>query len=171
MEFWTEAGPDRWWKADPAFDATIRERFLPLLEQAKTGVLGGWAETPEGALALVILLDQFSRNLFRGTPETFANDAKALVIANISIKRGFDRDIIDDLRMFFYMPLMHSEELTEQTRCVELFQPIGGENLRSAIVHRDIIERFSRFPHRNAILGRASTEEERQFLDDGGFSG
>ena len=171
VEFWSEAGPDRWWKVDPAFDATIRERFGGLLERAKAGELEGWAETPEGALALVILLDQFSRNLFRGTPGAFASDLKALAIAEIAVERGFDRSIDDEVRMFLYMPFMHCETLAAQRRCVELFEPFGGDNLRAAREHRHIIKRFGRFPHRNAILGRISTEDELRFLADGGFSG
>ncbi len=171
IEFWSEAGPDRWWKTDHHFDEAIRDRFLATLERAKSGELDNWAETPIGALALIILLDQFSRNLFRGTPGAFANDEKALAIAKAAIANGFDREIHDEIRFFLYMPFMHCETLAEQQRCVELFAPVGGDNFRSAEEHRDIIQRFGRFPHRNAILGRVTSEEEQRFLDSGGFSG
>lgn len=171
VEFWSEAGPDRWWKADPAFDAVIRMRYLKVHEQARAGRLDDWAQTPAGALALVILLDQFSRNLFRGTQDAFACDQEALIVAKSAIRNGFDRQIEKDIRLFFYLPFMHSESLSEQQRCVELLEPIGGDNLRAAREHCDIIRRFGRFPHRNSILGRVSSQAEQQFLDNGGFAG
>ena len=126
---------------------------------------------PDGALALCILLDQFPRNAFRNTPRMFATDARARAIAQMAIESAFDDAVDEDLRQFLYMPFMHSEDIADQDRCVELTQGLATDNHRYAVLHRDIIRRFGRFPHRNDILGRASTPEERQFLADGGFAG
>jgi uncharacterized protein (DUF924 family) len=171
LAFWLEAGPDCWFAADEAFDASIRARFLPTYEAAARGELAGWEASAEGALALVIVLDQFPRNMFRGTARAYATDERARWAANLALKRGYDLDIPAEMRSFLFLPFMHSEDLIDQNRCVELYRAAADENLSYAIEHRDIIRRFGRFPHRNAILGRASTPEEQAFLDGGGFAG
>ena len=171
LGFWREAGPARWFRKDAAFDQQFRDRFLGAHESALRGDLDGWADAPDGALALLILLDQFPRNAFRGTPRMFESDAKAREVARRALKESFDMQVDEALRNFFYLPFMHSEELGDQDRAVELTRKLGDEPLRYAILHRDIIERFGRFPHRNAVLGRATTPQEQRFLDDGGFAG
>jgi uncharacterized protein (DUF924 family) len=171
LAFWREAGPARWFRKDDAFDEQFRTRFLAAHDAALRGELDEWAGDAEGALALLILLDQFPRNAFRGTARMFESDAKALAVALQAVQAGFDEQVDAGLRNFFYLPFMHSELLADQDRGVELARKIGDEPLRYAILHRDIIERFGRFPHRNAVLGRATTPEEQRFLDDGGFAG
>ena len=169
--FWREAGPDRWFIKDESFDALIRERYLATHEAAAAGKLSDWEATAEGALALVIVLDQFSRNMFRDDARTFAADDKARAVANRALKRGYEQDIPAEMRGFFFLPFMHSEDLIDQQRSVELYRAAGNENLKYAEAHRDIIRRFGRFPHRNAMLGRTTTPEEQAFLDGGGFKG
>jgi len=173
LRFWLEAGSDKWYSKDEAFDAAIRERFGEAHAAASTGRLDGWVETPEGALALVIVLDQFSRNLHRGSPETFANDEAALRHAESALAAGYDRAVTPELREFFAMPFMHSERLADQERSVALCHALhaGEATLPYALEHERIIRRFARFPHRNTILGRHTTPAERAFLDEGGFSG
>ena len=170
LEFWF-ADPGRWWKKDPAFDAEIRSRFSDLHESIERGEREDWRETPRGALAYVIVLDQFSRNMFRGTSRMFASDAQALAAAHAAIERGYDQALAPAERTFLYMPLMHSEDLADQERCVALFQSVAAPDpVRYAEQHRDIIRRFGRFPHRNEILGRASTPDELEFLTQPGSS-
>jgi uncharacterized protein (DUF924 family) len=169
IRFWREAGPDRWWPKDDAFDATIKSRFLELWKQAAAGGLQDWRSSDEGMLALVIVLDQFPRNMFRGDPRTYATDALARDVARRAVDAGADQRVDPALRQFIYMPFMHSEELTDQERCVELFR--ATDNEKYAESHADIVRRFGRFPHRNALLGRATTPDEQAFLDSGGFSG
>lgn len=135
------------------------------------GELAGWLTTSHGALALVLLLDQFPRNAFRGTPRMYQTDALAREIAAAGIAAGHDRSVEEKLRLFFYLPFGHSEDLTDQERSVALTSDLGQPNLSHAERHRDIVRRFGRFPHRNPILGRAMTEEEQKFLDEGGFAG
>lgn len=171
LKFWSEAGPQKWYAKDDAFDAAIRARFLATHEAAKAGLLDAWAETADGALALVIALDQFPRNLFRDDARAFAADAKAREMAHAAMAKGFDRQIPPPLQQFFYLPLMHSEDLADQNRCVALFADGAEQNRRYAEIHRDVIARFGRFPHRNAVLGRITTPEEQTFLDEGGFAG
>ena len=171
LAFWREAGPDRWFKKDAAFDNAIRARFLATYEAAARGELAGWEASAEGALALVIVLDQFPRNMFRGTVRAFAADEGARWAANLALKRGYDLDVAAELRIFLFLPFMHSEDLADQNRGVELYRAAEDENLKFAIRHRDIIRRFGRFPHRNALLGRSTTPEEQAFLDAGGFAG
>lgn len=171
LAFWRAAGPGRWFGKDEAFDREFRERFLGAHEAAARGELDAWVQDAPGALALLILLDQFPRNAFRGTPRMFASDAKARAVARQALQAGLDAQIEADLRNFCYLPFMHSEQLPDQDLAVELAGKLGGESLRYAIMHRDIIQRFGRFPHRNAVLGRATTPEEQRFLDDGGFGG
>jgi uncharacterized protein (DUF924 family) len=161
---------DRWWRKDPAFDREIRERFAAEHAAVTRREREHWLADPRGAVAYVIVLDQFSRNMFRDTPAMFASDAQALAAARDAIDRGLDRTLPDVMRTFLYMPLMHSEQLADQERSGALFTPIGGANLEFAVRHRDIVARFGRFPHRNAVLGRASTDEEREFLTQPGSS-
>lgn len=171
LDFWRAAGPRRWFKRDDAFDREFRERFLAAHDAAASGELASWTATAEGALALVLLLDQFPRNAFRGTPRVYATDAQARDIADAAIRAGFDDAVEQDLRQFFYLPFMHSERLQDLDRCVRLNEPVGGESLRYALHHREIVRRFGRFPHRNALLGRPSSEAEERFLAEGGFAG
>ena len=172
LDFWFGAGPKKWFSRDAAFDAAITERFMPGYEAAAAGKLSDWEQSAEGALALLILLDQFPRNMFRGSARSFATDAAALAIARRAVERGFDRQLPLPKRNFFYMPFMHSENLADQERCVELSRLYSDANtLKWAELHADIIRRFGRFPHRNALLGRTTTPEEQGFLDAGGFAG
>lgn len=171
LAFWREAGPARWFRPDDAFDAEFRERFLAAHEAAAAGQLEHWSATPDAALALVLLLDQFPRNAFRATPRMYATDPQARAAADAAIAAGHDQRVDAQLRPFFYLPFMHAEDLGALDRCVELMEPVGGESLRFARHHRDIVARFGRFPHRNALLGRSSSQEERRFLAEGGFRG
>ncbi len=172
VSFWREAGPDRWFTKDAAFDNQIRERFFDTYEAAAAGKLSGWEHSAQAALALLILLDQFPRNMFRGDARTFATDPLARAVAAGAIVRGFDSQVPADLRSFFYLPFEHSEDLADQERGIAFYTAAGdADGLKWAEIHADIIRRFGRFPHRNAVLGRATTPEEQKFLDDGGFSG
>jgi uncharacterized protein (DUF924 family) len=171
VAFWRDAGPARWFAKDPAFDRLFRERFLDLHLAATRAELGGWLASPEGALALLLLLDQFPRNAFRGTPRMYASDALARQMASAAIEAGHDRVVQPELRAFFYLPFGHSEDLADQERAVTLCRPLGQPTLSHAEGHRDIVRRFGRFPHRNPILGRPMTPEEQAFLDAGGFAG
>jgi uncharacterized protein (DUF924 family) len=170
LAFWREAGPDRWYEKDDAFDAEVRRRYFDLWQRASAGELSVWETSDDGALALVIVLDQFPRNMFRGKPEAFSSDATALAVAERAIAHGAQARIDPELLEFLYMPFMHSEALADQLRCVELFQN-SPENLKYAREHADIIRQFGRFPHRNRVLGRMTTPEEQAYLDAGGFSG
>ncbi|WP_182085111.1 DUF924 family protein [Aureimonas sp. ME7] len=171
VDFWRDLGPERWFVKDEELDATIVRRFRDVYERAALGELDGWAAEPNGSLALVILLDQFPRNMFRGTPRAFATDPKALALAKTALERGDQWHVGEDVNQFLAMPLMHSEALADQEACISWMREIGEENVPFAIEHRDIIERFGRFPHRNRVLGRTSTPEEQAFLDSGGFAG
>ena len=166
LEFWfAEAVKPLWFASTPEFDEALRERFLATYRAAATGQSEDWERTPLGALALVIVLDQFPLNLFRGQPESFATEAAARVVADRAIARGSDQEISPEQRLFLYLPFMHGEALADQERSVRLFQQAGlEESLRFARHHRDLIRRFGRFPHRNAILGRESTPEEIAYL-------
>ena len=172
LGFWRNAGPDKWFEKDDAFDRAIRANFLTTYEAGAAGRLHDWEKTPEDALALLIVLDQFPRNMFRGSARAFAADAVARDVANRAIAKGFDQRIENNLRAFFYLPLMHSELLEDQERCVGLCRALGNaENLKYAELHSDIIRRFGRFPHRNPVLGRDTTPEEKAYLEGGGFGG
>ena len=171
LAFWREAGPSHWFRKDESFDRRFRERFLAAHEAAAAGQLDEWAADAQGALALLILLDQFPRNAFRDTARMFATDEKARDVARQSVNAGYDRGGLADLRNFFYLPFMHSEERTDQLLGERLASELGEDALKWARIHREIIERFGRFPHRNALLGRASTSGEQAFLDAGGFAG
>ena len=166
LGFWFGADPKAWFEKNPAFDAEIRARFLPLYERAARGELKAWLENAESSLALVILLDQFPRNLFRGSARAFATDALAREAARTLVERGWDRNMSPEQRTFVYLPFEHSESLADQELSMRLFE--GNPNFEWARKHWEIIRRFGRFPHRNAALGRASTPEELAFLKEPG---
>ena len=171
VEFWREAGPALWFAKNADFDTRFRERFLTLHEAAARGELSGWIAKPDGALALVLLLDQFPRNAFRGTPRMYETDVMARELAQAAIDAGHDTSVALELQVFFYLPFGHSEDVTDQERAVALCKRLGQPHLSFAEGHRDIVRRFGRFPHRNAILGRTTTAEEQRFLSEGGFTG
>lgn len=171
VTFWREAGPDRWFKKDATFDEEITRRFLATYEAAAKGTLSDWESSAEGALALLVLLDQFPRNMFRNSARAFATDPLARAIAACALLKGFD-SALADMRSFFYLPFEHSENLADQEHALALYKAAGdADNLKWAKIHIDIIRRFGRFPHRNAVLGRKTTAEEQAFLDEGGFAG
>lgn len=170
--FWRDAGPDRWFARDDAFDAEFRRRFEDAHFAAARRELDAWAETPEGALALLILLDQFPRNAWRGTGHAFATDPLARRFARDALARGHDQAVEPALRKFLYIPFQHSEDPADQDRALALFQGLErAPDDRWAEHHHGVIARFGRFPHRNAALGRDSTPEEQAFLAGGGFAG
>ncbi len=172
LAFWREAGHERWYTPDASFDAAVGDRFFALWQDAVAGRLSSWEDSDDGVLALVIVLDQFPRNMFRGDARAFSSDTLAHEVASRALARGVDRRIGPPLLQFLYLPFMHSEDLADQARCVELFRDgDNAENLEYAELHADIIRRFGRFPHRNRVLGRITTPEEQAFLDAGGFSG
>lgn len=171
LAFWRAAGPAKWFKKDLALDAEIGSRFSALWRDAAAGALA-WEAAPEPALSLVLVLDQFPRNMFRGKADAFATDALARAAAGRAIARGFDRQVPASERLFFYLPFEHSESLADQERAVALMGTLDNPDLtRWAELHAEVIRRFGRFPHRNSALGRASTREEQAFLDAGGFAG
>lgn len=172
LKFWfEELGREAWFQKSDATDELIRSRFLKLHERIAGESAEAALTSPRRALATIILLDQFPRNMFRGTARAFATDNKALEVARGAVERGLDKVLDKDGRAFMYLPFEHSEDLGDQERAVELFTPLGDdEYTRYAIAHRDIIARFGRFPHRNAILGRPSTPEEEEFLKQPGSS-
>lgn len=169
LQFWSEMGPKRWFTKDVQFDIEFRGRYLEHHLAAAARKLDSWSETASGSLALVILLDQFPRNAFRDTAHMFTTDTLARYYASRALSRGLDEYVAAELRLFLYLPFMHSENVADQERSLELPQRVG--HAEYAAQHRDIILRFGRFPHRNAVLGRESTPEEQACLDAGGFSG
>lgn len=176
LAFWRNAGPHRWFASDPAFDNDFRQRFLAAHEAAARGDYDALADNASHALGLVLLLDQFPRNAFRGTARMYATDEAARQQADRAIARGFDQELrIDNgdaaLRGFFYLPFMHSESLADQERSLVLNKALGADSARFAAHHHGIVARFGRFPHRNAVLGRESTADEIKFLASGGFGG
>jgi uncharacterized protein (DUF924 family) len=174
IDFWLGAGPPRWFAKDEAFDAAIAKRFESLHHQAARGELADWSGSWQGSLALLLLLDQFPRNIYRGSAHAFATDPLARSIARRAIEQGHDKAAPEALTAFFYLPFEHSERLEDQDHSIALFDALGergADLLRWAKVHRDIIVRFGRFPHRNATLGRETTGQEQAFLDAGGFKG
>ena len=171
LRFWfEETAKEQWFKRDDAFDEALRRRFLPVHANVAALATEACLTDASTALAATIVLDQFSRNMFRGTPAAFATDAKALAIAQAAIARGFDAGVPETRRQFFYLPFEHAEDADVQARSVALFAPLGTEHLRWAEAHKVIIGRFGHFPHRNAILGRTSTPEEIEFLRGPGSS-
>ncbi|MDP9136928.1 MAG: DUF924 domain-containing protein [Pseudomonadota bacterium] len=172
VRFWQLAGPARWFTRDAAFDGELAVRYREVLAQARSGLRDGWAASPEGALGLVIVLDQFSRNIHRGSPLAFAADSRALALASSVVAKGWHQVMPAPLAIWFLMPFEHAEDLDAQHRAVGLFQSLGLEEMVFyAKLHLDIIRRFGRFPHRNPILGRKSTPAELAFLAGGGFAG
>jgi uncharacterized protein (DUF924 family) len=172
IAFWREAGPDRWFAKDTAFDQACRDRFTLTYEAAARGDLAEWELTPEGALAVVLLLDQFPRNMFRGTRRAYATDHAALMTADRAIERGYDQRVDPAFRRFFYLPFMHSESVRHQERSVALNESLGDpDSITWARHHHAIVARFGRFPHRNEILGRETMPEEAHFLKDDDFRG
>ena len=171
LKFWTDAGPARWFAKDPEFDRTFRDRFLADHESAARGELMHWQSTAEGALALVILLDQYPRNAFRDTRRMYDTDAMARKVSNTAFATGYDRLVSPPMQTFFLLPFGHSEDLADQERAVALARRISAKDLQHAEHHRDIVRRFGRFPHRNEILGRDSTAEEIAYLENGGYRG
>lgn len=174
--FWLNAGPKKWFAKSDGFDSAIALRFEPTHHGAARGEYDHWSMTAEGALALLIVLDQFPRNLYRGSAHAFATDGKARAVARSAIDAGFDRQVEPLLRRFFYLPLEHSEALADQDMALALFTELRDEtgdedSLRYALLHREVIARFGRFPHRNPLFGRTTTAEEQAFLDSGGFAG
>jgi uncharacterized protein (DUF924 family) len=172
LGFWRNAGPDKWYAKNRAFDDAIRLKFEPVHHRAACGQYDAWARTAEGALALLILLDQFPRNLYRGSAHAWATDPKARAIARAAVDAGFHREVEPPLAQFFVLPFEHSENIADQDFGLAVAAELGdAEILKWAQVHRDIIARFGRFPHRNPALGRDTTAEEQAFLDEGGFAG
>jgi len=174
LSFWLdEVGPEGWYAASAACDARVVERFADAWAAASRGAMDGWLCNPRGALALLVLLDQFPRNMFRGEARAFATDAAARRVAKHAIDRGWDMRIPEPERQFFYLPLMHAECLCDQDRGVRMFltrMPESGEdNLIHARAHREVIRRFGRFPYRNVALGRETTPDEAEFLGSGGY--
>ncbi len=158
-----------WFTKDPEFDQEVRDRFEPVYEEAAAGRLEGWKDEAQSCLALIIVLDQFPRNMFRGDPKMYATDEEARDAARYAVEQGYDRELAPFQRMFVYLPFEHSEDLEDQRRSVELFRALAGEMgsedlLGYAVRHMQIVERFGRFPHRNEILGRATAPEEAEFL-------
>jgi uncharacterized protein (DUF924 family) len=172
LSFWRDAGKDRWWNKNDAFDAEIHDRFMNVWSEAAAGKLAHWQDSDDGALALVIVLDQFPRNMFRNDARTYASDALARDVAKRAVAAGVDARADAELRNFLYMPLMHSEHLPDHEQCIALFERAGdAEQAKYAHHHAGIIRKFGRFPHRNHLLGRTTTADEQAFLDSGGFSG
>lgn len=170
LTFWFDDAASRlWFRSTPGFDAEIKKRFESTWRGATEGLLSDWEKDPRGALALVILLDQFPLNMFRDRPQSFASEALSRDVAARAIARGFDAALDEREKAFLYLPFMHSENMTDQNRSVALFEAAGmQDNLRWARHHREIVRRFGRFPHRNVILGRTSTAEEADWLDSPG---
>ncbi|HWE98590.1 MAG TPA: DUF924 family protein [Caulobacteraceae bacterium] len=175
--FWTAAGPKAWFRKDPVFDATLRERFEAAHMAASRGELDAWNASAEGAVALLVLLDQIPRNIWRDSPHAFATDPLALAHAARAVDAGLDRQVATALQIFFYLPFEHAEDGAAQDRALALFTAhaarIGGDDeyLRYARLHAEVIARFGRFPHRNPMLGRTTSAEEADFLAAGGFRG
>ncbi len=175
LDFWfVETAPVQWFQKNTVFDDMIRDRFLPLYDMAKGGFCDGWTRDADGCLALCLILDQFPRNMFRADPKSFETDAKALSIARDAISKGFDQVLAPVKRRFLYLPFEHSEKLEDQKESVALYENMKDEDplgYEYALRHFRVIEKFGRFPHRNAVLGRANTDEERDYLShpDAGF--
>ncbi|GAB4522378.1 MAG: DUF924 family protein [Parvularculaceae bacterium] len=168
MRFWWNAGPKKWWGGDAALDEEIREKFGDAHKAAATGALDDWGDEPAAALALIILLDQFSRNIHRGGPDAYAQDPKARDIAAKAIDKHFDDAFPAPAKQFFYLPFMHSEDMADQERAIDLYHAAGDEDGKHfALLHMDVIRRFGRFPGRNAALGRKTTDAEAAYMASG----
>ncbi len=169
LEFWFAPGmAEKWFEQDPALDREIRERLGGLYQKAAAGEFQDWRQTPEGCVALLVLLDQVPRNLFRGDPRTYATDEMARAVTGHALDQGFDAELTQDQRGMLYLPLLHSESLEDKERAVELTRPLTENPAfhKWAVHHRDIVARFGRFPHRNSILGRPNVPDEDTFLAD-----
>lgn len=173
LGYWAAIGSDGWWKKDASVDQHIVAHFGSLHDQACAGQLDAHAKSPDGALALIIVLDQFSRNMFRDSPRAFAQDEQALSISKSAVAAGLDQSCRQDLRVFFYLPFEHSECIRDQEISLKLQHSIrdSEEAMKAAVEHHEIIKRFGRFPHRNRVLGRHTTPAEQAYLDGGGFKG
>ena len=174
LEFWLdELGPSKWYKASDELDTTIRDRFENAWQNAIEGTYGLWLTYPSGTLAYILLMDQFPRNMFRDDPRSFEADQYALAASKLAIQNGWDTRIDEPARQFFYLPLMHSENLCDQERCIRLLiermPQTGADNLFHARAHREVIRQFGRFPYRNSVLSRASTGSEQTYLKQGGY--
>lgn len=174
LEFWLdELGPSKWYKASDELDTTIRDRFENAWQNAIEGTYGLWLTYPSGTLAYILLMDQFPRNMFRDDPRSFEADQYALAASKLAIQNGWDTRIDEPARQFFYLPLMHSENLCDQERCIRLLiermPETGADNLFHARAHREVIRQFGRFPYRNSVLSRASTGSEQTYLKQGGY--
>lgn len=173
LEFWLKAGPPKWYAAEDSFDQDIRDSFGALWEEGAKGALEDWTSHPRKALALIILLDQFPRNMFRQDGRAFSTDERAKAAACYAIKQGWDMRIDEPERQFFYLPLMHSEMLSDQDHCIRLMiermPETGAPNVLHARAHREVIREFGRFPYRNTALGRETTPAEQTYLDNGGY--
>ena len=174
LSFWLdEKTPADWYRSDDTLDQEIRDRFEATWDEAMLGKFGFWLTYPSGALAYIILMDQFSRNMFRGTCKAFASDKAALAAAKVAVDRGWDLRIDEPARQFFYLPLMHSESLCDQERCIRLMKErmpeMGEGNLLHAKAHREVIRQFGRFPYRNEALSRSFTAVEQAYVSNGGY--
>ena len=175
LAFWLdEVGPKGWYEQSDAMDAEIRKRFLPTWQRATEGAYSLWLTYPSGTLAYLIVTDQFSRNMFRGSCQAFATDPVALAVAKVAVSKNWDMKIDEPARQFFYLPMMHSENISDQERCVRLLMTrmpeTGADNLKHAKAHRDVIRKFGRFPYRNEALSRRATDPESEFMQSGGYS-
>ncbi|MCB9988774.1 MAG: DUF924 domain-containing protein [Rhodospirillales bacterium] len=168
LHFWfKEIQPQQWYQVSDAFDREVRERFAVVYNMSKEGLCDGWKGDPDGCLALCLVLDQFPRLIYRDTPTAYDTDGKALLVAKYAVAKGFDHALPPMKRRFIYMPYRHSERLSDQIECVALFDSMKKDDPQGyehAVRHRDVIERFDRFPHRNKIMGRENTPEEEAFM-------
>jgi len=176
LDFWTrQHGPEDWYKSDSALDEAIRSRFLSAWEQLESGGLKEWIDGPDGALAYIILADQFPRNMFRDDPRSFATDPAARAAARRAIEEGWDLAIEEPTRQFFYLPFMHSEDMGDQEFCIaavrERMPETGESTLLHARAHAEVIDTYGRFPHRNEALGRQTTTAEQDYFDEGAYGG
>jgi uncharacterized protein (DUF924 family) len=172
LGFWESAGPTRWFAKDTRFDDAIRLKFEPTHHRAARGEYDGWMGSPPGTLALLILLDQFPRNLYRGSAHAFATDPKARMVARAAAEQGWHMKVAPQMRQFMLLPFEHSEDIADHDYGLALATEVDDPEVSKWLkIHRDIIVRFGRFPHRNAALGRVTTPEEQEFLDEGGFGG
>lgn len=171
VKFWQDAGPKLWFAKSPEFDERFRRTFAEPYQLAARGELDDWVESPDSALALILLLDQYPRNSFRGTPQMYFTDQLAVHHATRAIELGHDQRVDTALQVFFYLPFGHSESMADQRRGLELVEHFDEQQKRPAVEHANIVQRFGRFPHRNAIWGRPSSAAELDFLRNGGFAG